>query len=79
MAAVRVRRHLDSDTVRIPELRALIGRDVEIVVEEVEQPAEGKKSAAGDGPEDKYPLRGSVLRYDDPFEPVAVDDWEALQ
>ena len=25
------------------------------------------------------PLRGTVLRYDDPFEPVAVDDWEALK
>lgn len=24
-------------------------------------------------------LRGSVLRYDAPEEPVAVDDWEALQ
>jgi hypothetical protein len=25
------------------------------------------------GPSD---LKGSVLRYDDPFEPVATDDWE---
>jgi hypothetical protein len=24
------------------------------------------------------PLRGSVLRYDDPTKPVAVNDWEAL-
>lgn len=24
-------------------------------------------------------LRGSVLRYDDPFEPVGVKDWEALK
>lgn len=23
-------------------------------------------------------LRGSVLRYDDPFEPVGVEDWDAL-
>lgn len=23
------------------------------------------------------PLRGSVLRYDDPLEPVGVEDWEA--
>ena len=22
-------------------------------------------------------LRGSVIRYDDPFEPVGLDDWEA--
>jgi antitoxin (DNA-binding transcriptional repressor) of toxin-antitoxin stability system len=24
-------------------------------------------------------LRGSVLRYDDPLEPVGLEDWEALQ
>lgn len=24
-------------------------------------------------------LRGSVLRYDDPFEPVGVEDWDALK
>jgi len=24
------------------------------------------------------PLKGSVRRYDDPAEPVALDDWEAL-
>ena len=24
-------------------------------------------------------LRGSVLHYDEPLEPVSVDDWEALQ
>lgn len=25
-----------------------------------------------------YPLQGSVLYYDDPFEPVAAEDWEVL-
>ena len=24
------------------------------------------------------PLRGTVLKYEDPLEPVAEDDWEAL-
>ena len=24
-------------------------------------------------------LRGAVIRYDDPFEPVAEDDWDVLQ
>jgi PHD/YefM family antitoxin component YafN of YafNO toxin-antitoxin module len=24
-------------------------------------------------------LRGSVLRYDEPFEPVGVEDWEVLK
>jgi hypothetical protein len=26
-----------------------------------------------------YPLRGKVVRYDDPTEPVALEDWEILQ
>jgi hypothetical protein len=29
---------------------------------------------------DSYPLRGTVLRYDDPFEPAtSAEDWDALQ
>ena len=27
-------------------------------------------------PREPGDLKGSVLRYDDPFEPVATDDWE---
>lgn len=26
-----------------------------------------------------YPMRGKVIRYDDPTEPVALEDWEVLQ
>jgi len=67
-ATVRVRRHLDSETVYLPEAKGLLGKDVEIVVREVDEAAE---------PADQFPLRGSVLKYDDPFEPVAEEDWEA--
>jgi hypothetical protein len=28
---------------------------------------------------DLYPLRGKVIHYDDPTEPVALEDWECLQ
>ena len=28
--------------------------------------------------DDRYPLRGQPYRYDRPFDPVAVDEWEAL-
>jgi hypothetical protein len=62
---VRIRRCLDSETIHLPEVRDLIGRDVEIVVREVEQARPATE---------RYPLRGSVLRYDDPFEPLAADD-----
>ncbi len=30
-------------------------------------------------PRDLAALRGSVLRYDDPLEPVGLEDWEALR
>ena len=29
--------------------------------------------------ESQYPLQGTVVRYDDPFTPVAQLDWEVLQ
>lgn len=39
---VSVRKHLDSDVIRIPEAAALVGKDVRITVEEiVESPAAG--------------------------------------
>ena len=42
--------------------------------------ADGAELRAGrDGKEQaRYPLRGSVVRYDQPTEPVAEADWEAL-
>ena len=66
---VRITRHLDSETVHLPEIHDLVGRDVEIVVREI-----GTVEHASEG----HPLRGSVLRYDQPLEPVAEEDWEAL-
>lgn len=30
-------------------------------------------------PDKNYPLRGSLLKYDDPFESVADDDWEVIK
>lgn len=29
--------------------------------------------------EKRYPLRGTPLRYDKPFDPVAEEDWDALR
>lgn len=40
MNAVRIRRRIDSDTLHVPELRPMIGKEVEIIVlEEQVQPA----------------------------------------
>jgi hypothetical protein len=63
----------------------------EIIVT-VEQPVSGNKleragpadwveqEAGSNGDEQaRYPLRGSVVRYDQPTEPVAEGDWEAVR
>jgi len=39
MNAVRIRRRLDSDTLHLPELKPLIGKNVEIIVQEEQAPA----------------------------------------
>ena len=65
---------MDSETLHLPELRPLLGKDVEIIVLEAEPTARGDRQETA-----RYPLRGSVLRYDDPFDPVAEADWEAAE
>ena len=45
MNAVRVRKHVDSDTLHLPELRPMIGKDVEIIVIE---DSEAPRNAAPD-------------------------------
>jgi hypothetical protein len=39
MQAIHIRRKLDSDTPHLPELRPLIGKTVEIIVQEAPDPA----------------------------------------
>jgi hypothetical protein len=69
---VRLRRHIDS--LDLPELAEFLGKEVEIVVTEVPKPA-----AANSG-DDEFPLRGTILWFDDPDGPaVPEDDWEALR
>jgi hypothetical protein len=42
--AIRVKAHIDSETLRLPELKPMIGMDVEIIVlEEVRSPAKSPK------------------------------------
>ena len=64
---VRIRRHIESDTLVVPELEELLGCDVEIEIRPVELTGEEIRSR----------LRGSVLRYDDPFGPADEEGWEA--
>ena len=39
MSGIHIRRRIDSDTLHLPELRPLIGRDVEIIVREPDRSA----------------------------------------
>jgi hypothetical protein len=72
MNAIRIRRKLESDTPHLPELRPLVGKNVEIVV--VEYPV----ASSGDEPLPQVSLLGSVLRYEGPFDPAApLDEWKA--
>lgn len=51
------------------------GDTVEIII--LEQPKEERPTQIAQG---DYPLQGTVLRYDDPFEPaVPAEDWEVLK
>ena len=76
MQAIRVTRTLDSETIYLPQLRPLVGQQVEIIVlsADVSVPTSTTEDTLTN------PLAGSVLRYDDPFEPaVHADEWEANQ
>lgn len=54
----------------LPDLPFRAGQRVEVIV------LEGQGLA---GNEDWKSLRGSVSRYVDPTEPVALEDWEAIK
>jgi hypothetical protein len=42
MNAIKIHTRLESDTIRLPQLRPMVGKDVEIIV--LEQPAESRQS-----------------------------------
>ncbi len=57
-----------SRAITISKLPFRAGEKVEIVVKP-------RKRARGSNK--RYPLRGTVIQYTEPFEPVASSDWEA--
>lgn len=74
MEAIRIKQRLESDTLHLPQIRPLVGKQVEIIVMEDEL----QKSQPTVGDVSSYPLRGSVIRDDDPFGPaIAAQSWEA--
>ncbi len=75
MSTIRIFRKLESTTLHLPELASLIGKTVEFTVREESETASPLREAGW-----VNPLRGSVLRDDDPFEPaVPPNEWEAAR
>ena len=68
MQAIRIEKSITQEgTLVLNELPFHVGEEVEIIV--LPRKKEQKN-------QDRYPLRGKPLRYDEPFEPVAEDDWK---
>lgn len=69
--AYRTRIHIAEDgTLTLSGLPFAAGEEVEVIVL-------AELPDARD--EDRYPLRGEPLRYEDPFTPLDESDWQALQ
>ncbi len=74
MVAIRISCKLESTTPHLPELAPLLGKRVQFFVSEA--PNENVPSAADANWVN--PLRGSVVRDDDPFGPaISAEEWEA--
>jgi hypothetical protein len=73
MTAIRIETTIDSETLHLPQLKPLVGKSVEIVVREMPQRTERPDSGVW-----VSPLAGTVIEYNDPFEPtVPPEEWEA--
>lgn len=71
MAAVHLQTVVaDDGTLTVKGLPSLAGHRVDVIV-----------SDRDDQPktEPRYPLRGKLAKYRDPFESVAEDEWDALR
>jgi hypothetical protein len=70
MQAYRIEKVIpDTGKVELDALPFAAGSVVEIIVIGPEKETNGHRPS----------LKGSVIKYDNPFEPVAENDWEALQ
>jgi hypothetical protein len=71
MKTYRVETTVSSDgTVTVKGVPFHPGDQVEVVV---------RRRDGGRHRKQRYPLRGKPIRYDEPFESVAEEDWDALK
>jgi len=72
MSSIRIRTHVDSENLHIPELRSFVGQDVEITIQ-------SSPLSEQQWHEIRSKLNGSIVKDDDPFGPaVPPEDWEAV-
>ena len=69
---------LDSET--LEKLRGLSIKERISVIEAILQTVKHDMRSAPSQPisSEHHPLQGKVLHYDDPYKPVAGDDWDAI-
>jgi hypothetical protein len=73
MSVIRIETQINGDTLHLPQLNALIGKSVEIVVTVL--PVQPQPPPNEDW---VSPLAGTVIEYSDPFGPAtSPEDWEA--
>jgi hypothetical protein len=71
MQAIRIETKIQKNgQLTLNNLPVQAGEEVEVII--LVQPPKSITS-------DRSSLQGSVIEYIDPFEPVAEDDWEAIQ
>jgi hypothetical protein len=72
MNAIRIRKTIDSDTLHVPELKDMIGRDVEIIV--LEEPAAPPSFVPGNGDWDAFRRAAESLRNNYDYDAQADQD-----
>ncbi|WYL94961.1 MAG: hypothetical protein HEQ35_14885 [Gloeotrichia echinulata IR180] len=67
----------ENGTLILQDLPFHVGDRVEVII--IKTKTQKQTAAPNQAEKHIYPLRGKVVRYDDPTEPVALEDWEVLQ
>jgi hypothetical protein len=74
-----------STTLPTYHVEAILQRDGALTLDQLPFPAGQAVEviivphAGGPEPANPYPLHGTPVRYEHPFEPVAEDEWDALR
>lgn len=79
MEAHKIEAVLNEDgTLMLRGLPFHAGDAVEVIILSAKTPRL-QEAAPSQSETNLYPMRGKVIRYDDPTEPVALSDWSVLQ